>query len=142
MAKTLGTVRGKLPVLGDVVVPFQFFQAPRCQFRPPMEELRHVRLLKPKQMLAETDEKVITIALLTGDQTSHNVCHVFKQQVGNARSEIYDSEETRIAASNPLKDEFGHQAFLAISCCSTKTPYLKNFGLHNECMRCGITFVS
>jgi LacI family transcriptional regulator len=50
--------------------------------RPPMEELRHVRLLKAKQMLAETDEKVITIARLTGHQTPHNLCRVFKQQVG------------------------------------------------------------
>jgi len=50
--------------------------------RPPMEELRHVRLLKAKQMLAETVEKVITIARLTGHQTPHNLCRVFKQQVG------------------------------------------------------------
>lgn len=35
--------------------------APRTQLRPPMEELRHVRLLKAKQMLAETDETVITL---------------------------------------------------------------------------------
>lgn len=50
--------------------------------RPPMEELRHVRLLKAKQMLAETDETVITIARLTGHQTPHNLCRAFNKHVG------------------------------------------------------------
>jgi LacI family transcriptional regulator len=50
--------------------------------RPPMEELRRVRLVRAKTKLAETDEKIITIARLTGYQTPHNLCRAFKQQVG------------------------------------------------------------
>jgi LacI family transcriptional regulator len=50
--------------------------------RPPMEELRHVRLVKAMKKLAETDEKIITVARLTGYQTPHNLCRAFKQQVG------------------------------------------------------------
>lgn len=50
--------------------------------RPPMEELRHVRLVKAKMMLAETDNKIITIAQLTGYQTPHNLCRAFNQHVG------------------------------------------------------------
>jgi len=50
--------------------------------RPPMEELRRVRLERAKKMLSNTDERIISIAARTGFQTSHNLCRVFKQQVG------------------------------------------------------------
>lgn len=49
--------------------------------RPPMEELRHVCFLMAKQMLAETDEKVITIARPTGHQKPRNLSRVFRHQL-------------------------------------------------------------
>ncbi len=49
--------------------------------RAPMEELRHVRLIKAKKMLLETDKKIIAIARLTGHQTPHNLCRIFHQQM-------------------------------------------------------------
>jgi len=50
--------------------------------RPPMEELRHVRLARAKKMLIETNERVITVARLTGFQTPHNLCRTFRRQLG------------------------------------------------------------
>ncbi|QDV68770.1 Xylose operon regulatory protein [Rosistilla carotiformis] len=50
--------------------------------RPPMEELRHVRLNRARKELLETDDKIIAIARRTGFQTSQNLCRVFQQQLG------------------------------------------------------------
>jgi len=50
--------------------------------RPPMEELRHVRLEKAKAMLINTDEKIKIIAQNTGHQTLHNLCRTLKRQTG------------------------------------------------------------
>ncbi|UUO09152.1 DNA-binding transcriptional regulator [Blastopirellula sp. J2-11] len=50
--------------------------------RPPMEELRHIRLLHAKKMLLQTHEKIVNIAKATGFETSQNLCRVFRQSVG------------------------------------------------------------
>jgi AraC-like DNA-binding protein len=61
--------------------------------RPPIEELRHVRLVKAKTMLAEVNDKIITIARLTGYQTPHNLCRAFKQQVGLTPKQYRQSQK-------------------------------------------------
>jgi LacI family transcriptional regulator len=50
--------------------------------RAPMEELRHVRFERARKMLRETDEKIVTVARVTGFQTSHNLCRAFSQNLG------------------------------------------------------------
>ncbi|TWT65266.1 AraC family transcriptional regulator [Allorhodopirellula solitaria] len=50
--------------------------------RPPMEELRHIRLTRAKAMLGESDEKIAAIARITGFQTPHNLCRTFRKQIG------------------------------------------------------------
>lgn len=50
--------------------------------RPPIEELRHVRLSHARKMLRETDEKILSIAMKSGFCTAHNLCRVFRQHVG------------------------------------------------------------
>lgn len=50
--------------------------------RPPMEELRRVRLDRARQLLVESDDTVVAIAAATGFQSSHNLCRTFKQHVG------------------------------------------------------------
>lgn len=50
--------------------------------RAPAEELRHIRLVQAKRMLRDTDEKILTVAKLTGFQTPHNLCRTFKHKVG------------------------------------------------------------
>ena len=50
--------------------------------RAPMEELRHFRLERARKMLRETDEKIITVARITGFQTSHNLCRTFNHHLG------------------------------------------------------------
>ena len=50
--------------------------------RPPMEELRKVRFQKTQKLLIETDEKIASIARLTGFVTPHNLCRSFKKQFG------------------------------------------------------------
>ncbi|WP_237564824.1 XylR family transcriptional regulator [Blastopirellula marina] len=50
--------------------------------RPPMEELRRIRLLRAKKMLLQTHEKIVNIAKSTGFETSQNLCRVFRQCVG------------------------------------------------------------
>ena len=49
--------------------------------RAPMEELRRVRFDRARKMLRETDEKIITVARVTGFQTSHNLCRAFSQNL-------------------------------------------------------------
>ncbi|MBN2580464.1 MAG: XylR family transcriptional regulator [Pirellulales bacterium] len=50
--------------------------------RAPMEELRRIRLERAQKMLLETDEKILTIARLTGFQTPQNLCRFFTEQLG------------------------------------------------------------
>ena len=50
--------------------------------RPPMEELRVVRLKKTQNLLVETEDKISTIAKQTGFMTSQNLCRCFKQHFG------------------------------------------------------------
>tara|TARA_R110002049_G_scaffold4601_5_gene32288 strand:- start:409250 stop:410446 length:1197 start_codon:yes stop_codon:yes gene_type:complete len=50
--------------------------------RPPMDEVRHARLARAKEMLVESDAKIVTIAHQVGFQTPHNLCRVFKQKTG------------------------------------------------------------
>lgn len=50
--------------------------------RPPMEELRRVRFQKTQKLLAETDDKITSIAKQTGFVTSHNLCRSFKRHFG------------------------------------------------------------
>lgn len=52
--------------------------------RPPMEEVRQLRLTKAKSLLTETDKKIVVVARLTGYQTAHNLCRAFKHQVGKS----------------------------------------------------------
>lgn len=50
--------------------------------RPPMEELRRIRMLRAQKMLLQTNEKIVNIAKATGFETSQNLCRVFRQSVG------------------------------------------------------------
>jgi len=50
--------------------------------RAPMEELRHIRVERAQKMLRETNEKIITVARVTGFQTSHNLCRAFNHHLG------------------------------------------------------------
>ncbi|MEM1227934.1 MAG: DNA-binding transcriptional regulator [Planctomycetota bacterium] len=50
--------------------------------RPPIEELRRIRLLRAKDMLRDTEKKVAEIARIQGYRTSHNLCRAFAREVG------------------------------------------------------------
>ncbi|PQO44268.1 XylR family transcriptional regulator [Blastopirellula marina] len=50
--------------------------------RPPMEELRRIRLLRAQEMLLQSNEKIVNIARQTGFETSQNLCRVFRQNIG------------------------------------------------------------
>jgi len=50
--------------------------------RSPMAELRHVRLVRAKKLLVESDRKVGDIARRAGFQTPHNLCRAFRQSLG------------------------------------------------------------
>lgn len=55
--------------------------------RPPMEEVRQLRLAEARRLLAETDKKIVTIAELAGYPSSHHLCRVFKQQLAQTPNE-------------------------------------------------------
>lgn len=50
--------------------------------RPPMAELRRIRLQHAKSLLQETDWTVTEIAKESGFQTAHSLCRTFKQHFG------------------------------------------------------------
>jgi len=49
--------------------------------RPPMEEVRRLRLQEAQRLLRETDDKVHTVARRSGFVTSHNLCRAFQQSL-------------------------------------------------------------
>ncbi|MFI4873898.1 MAG: substrate-binding domain-containing protein [Blastopirellula sp. JB062] len=50
--------------------------------RPPMEELRQIRLRRAKRMLLQTDDKIANIAKEVGFETSQNFCRIFRHATG------------------------------------------------------------
>ncbi|MCC9607902.1 DNA-binding transcriptional regulator [Blastopirellula sp. JC732] len=56
--------------------------------RPPMEELRRIRLLRAQKMLLQTSEKIVNIAKETGFETSQQLCRVFRQHFGMTPKEF------------------------------------------------------
>lgn len=50
--------------------------------RSPMEELRKLRMTDACRMLAETKMKIAQVAEQAGFQTSHNLCRIFRRQLG------------------------------------------------------------
>jgi LacI family transcriptional regulator len=66
--------------------------------RAPMEELRHTRLARAKTRLRETDEKIASIAHLTGFQTPQNLCRAFRQQLGQTPKQYRAARQTAAAS--------------------------------------------
>ncbi|MFN3159020.1 MAG: XylR family transcriptional regulator [Rubinisphaera brasiliensis] len=52
--------------------------------RPPMEEVRRLRLVEAQRLLRETDEKILVVARRAGFNTSHNLCRTFQQLLGTS----------------------------------------------------------
>ncbi|QDT65163.1 XylR family transcriptional regulator [Calycomorphotria hydatis] len=50
--------------------------------RPPMEEVRQLRMNHAKKLLRETEHKILTVAHLSGFQDSHSLCRAFRQYLG------------------------------------------------------------
>ncbi|MFZ5833130.1 MAG: substrate-binding domain-containing protein, partial [Planctomycetota bacterium] len=63
--------------------------------RAPAEEIRHTRLARAKKMLRETDEKIAAIARATGFQTPHNLCRIFRKQLGLTPKQYRATQQDR-----------------------------------------------
>ena len=63
--------------------------------RAPMEQLRHVRLDIAKKLLRETDDTLNKVARLSGFQTAHGLCRIFRQQVGMTPKQYRDAQRNQ-----------------------------------------------
>jgi LacI family transcriptional regulator len=63
--------------------------------RAPMEQLRHVRLDIAKKLLRETDDSLNKVARLSGFQTAHGLCRIFRQQVAMTPKQYRDSQRNQ-----------------------------------------------
>jgi LacI family transcriptional regulator len=68
--------------------------------RAPVEQLRHTRLELAKRMLRETDEKIVVIARKSGFQTPHQLCRVFRQQLGVTPKQYRASAYSRFSGTD------------------------------------------
>jgi LacI family transcriptional regulator len=63
--------------------------------RAPMEQLRHVRLDLAKKLLRDTDDSLNKVARLSGFQTAHGLCRIFRQQVGMTPKQYRDAQRNQ-----------------------------------------------
>jgi LacI family transcriptional regulator len=62
--------------------------------RAPMEQLRHIRLDIAKKLLRDTDDPLSKVARLSGFQTAHGLCRVFRQQMAMTPKQYRDSHRS------------------------------------------------
>jgi len=63
--------------------------------RAPIEQLKHVRLEIVKRLLRDTDDSLAMIARKSGFQTAHNLCRVFRKEVGMTPKQYRETHESR-----------------------------------------------
>jgi LacI family transcriptional regulator len=62
--------------------------------RAPMEQLRHIRLDIAKKLLRDTDDSLSKVARLSGFQTAHGLCRIFRQQMAMTPKQYRDSQNS------------------------------------------------